>query len=1183
MLAFGDLNAYPEHASEFLRTYRSGWTARGLGGPFTASPAVLVDALLLSVTGGEAHFAQLLSMAAWIPLAFAGMVYLCRRGLGLSWGIALAGGVIYPTTPVAIGLFVAGAVGLLWAYALIPFVVAAAEKVRVGGFRAIGWFAAAVAFLSAFSPELLVFGALIAVIWVVVGPQRRRVFPAMALALALATFAALPGLFGRAQIPTSERLVDKALVDFNYTYDKASPVRLLRLAGNQGDPMDRLGYDGAAAWTYAGFLPILLFTVGFLGRKRNDALPLRLTVMGAASLCALLALRVLAERRSGLLTELPALLAFRNPEKIMILLAAALVAGAMYGASCFLWLTAGRRRLAMGALLGAVAAYLVLYARPVFMGDWGVKKVRGDAYLADSGLLAAARYLQQTDPSLPGEWRIAWIPFSARDVLSLEWVLPDWANDPVLESTDPKVQQATNMLETSIDLADMRTFHSVADRLAVKYLVVRAGADPRIVRAIRNDPKLRRIHTGRGFVIWGNTAALPRIRSFSGLTAVIAGRRPDAVEFQSPPIVRLQRRTLSEGTRWTVYPRAEFAQVGKAIRIRATGSAFWPVLARRVRVYGSTSYAVAALVRTRSAAAAQIKVIWYRHRSDIESHALREDFVGHPLTGDHGWTWVADIVESPPDARFGELTFLAGKRLAGSRQAAVSWIKHLQMANYYRGDPAPTGAGVVPEIQDVARSSYELADAASLAGASVTDGLTLDAAVANPAPGSRISILFSSLLRHADRVSIVSQANVALQPRKGIWRKTTDSAELAGSSGLASLSLGFVPSRNYVVSVAGCHLGPRSVRVVTLTQTVAAHGAATNRCEEVRTRPVALAGPTAVQFAVSRGASIERVQANSVVPGLPSPVGAQARRVIAVDSPSPIIRNLSSAGLTLADAFDPGWRASGSKEHHFRTLLGLNGFLVHQPRALSGLSYGPQRTRDVLLGLSFGAWLAIGVLMLLAATGFRGWLWARIASRTNAKLPDTGRPARSGTNRSTTASPTAAPTVVGPTTTIDTAQRAEHARTHMVERRYPMRRRGSDENHEDRRTANDEPATTLKRAEDVVGNYRDRETTIGETSLAAQDAANELRVPAELDTGKADAEELWRRVEQDRADLASEIEWLRTMRTDMRESIRSLLLNTLHQLDDQSPANSEHERSLTDVPDSRTLRTDRPSAQADGE
>jgi hypothetical protein len=153
----------------------------------------------------------------------------------------------------------------------------------------------------------------------------------------------------------------------------------------------------------------------------------------------------------------------------------------------------------------------------------------------------------------------------------------------------------------------------------------------------------------------------------------------------------------------------------------------------------------------------------------------------------------------------------------------------------------------------------------------------------------------------------------------------------------------------------------------------------------------------------------------------------------------------------------------------------------------------------------------------------------------------------------------------------------------MVERRYPMRRRGSDENHEDRRTANDEPATTLKRAEDVVGNYRDRETTIGETSLAAQDAANELRVPAELDTGKADAEELWRRVEQDRADLASEIEWLRTMRTDMRESIRSLLLNTLHQLDDQSPANSEHERSLTDVPDSRTLRTDRPSAQADGE
>jgi hypothetical protein len=1112
MLAFGDLTAYPAHASGFLHAFHSGWSARGLGGPFTASPAVLVEALFILAAAHAAHLAQFLFMAGWIPLAFAGMVYLCRRGLGVGWGIALLGGVIYPTTPVAIGLFVAGAGGLLWAYALVPFVVAAAEKVRVEGFRATGWLAAAVALLSAFSPELLIFGIVIAFIGVVVGPSRRRVLPAMAVALAVATIAALPGVAGRAQIPSGERLVDKALLDFNYTYAKASLPKLLRLAGNQGDPMDPLGYDGAAAWTYAGFLPVVLFSVGLFRRRRNDVLPLRLTVLGVGSLCALVVLRVLAERRDyGLLKALPPLLAFRNPEKIMILLAAALVAGAMYGAACLLRLDAGRRRLITFALLAAVGVYLALYARPAFMGDWGIRRVRGDAYVADRGLLAAARYLQHTDPSLPGKWRIAWVPFSTTDELSLEWVLPEWANEPVLESTDPDVADATNVLEKSLDLADMRSFHSIADRAAVKYVVVRAGTDAHIVRAIRNDPKLRRIHTGRGFVVWRNIAALPRIRSFSGLTAVLAGRRSHVVEFQSAPIVRLQKHTLSPDTRWTVYPRAEFAWAGNAIRIRATGSAFWPVLSRRVSVYANTSYAVAALVRTSHAAAAQVKVIWYRRRGDVESEALREDFVGHPLTGDQRWTRVAGIVESPPGARFGELTFLAGKRLVGGPQAAVSWIRNLQIANYYRGDPAPTGAEVVPQIQDVTRPRYELADAASLAGAS-TSRLRLDAAIVNPVLRSGSSKAFSALLQRADRISLVAQAEVALQPRTGVWRRTKDSAEVLGRHGEASLSLGRVPSGDYVVSVVGCHLAPQSMRIVRRTGTLTPHMSAAKPCGEIRSRrPIALSGPTVVQFAVSRGASIERVEASSVASRLPSTVSPEQPIVTAADSTSPTMRGLTSAGLTLADAFDQGWRASGSNGHHVRTLLGFNGFLVDQPRALSGLSYQPQRTRDVLLVLSFVAWFMIGVLLLLAAPGVRGWLWGRVASRPHSKLPDTGRPARSGAKR--------------PLATSRMFVRAS--------------------------------ASTIELAK-----YREREPLIAETLLTAQGTANELREQAERDVEQelADAEELRRRAEQNRAELASDVEWLQRMRTQLHESMRLLQLNKLDVLGDGSGAEDTEQK-----------------------
>jgi arabinofuranan 3-O-arabinosyltransferase len=108
----------------------------------------------------------------------------------------------------------------------------------------------------------------------------------------------------------------------------------------------------------------------------------------------------------------------------------------------------------------------------------------------------------------------------------------------------------------------------------------------------------------------------------------------------------------------------------------------------------------------------------------------------------------------------------------------------------------------------------------------------------------------------------------------------------------------------------------------------------------------------------------------------------------------------------------------------------------------------------------------------------------------------------------------------------------------------------------------------------------------GETLLTAQSTANELRERAERDVKQelADAEELRRRAEQDRAELASDVEWMQRMRTQMRESMRLLQLDTPDVLGDGSRAeDTEQKPPLTDAPDSQTRGSDQPSAQDETE
>ena len=990
MLAFGDLPRFPTDASIFVDGYREAWSDRGFGGPYPSITWFLFLASLLSFVGGDGPLAQELGMTLWIPVAFCGMAYLCRRLIETSWLLAAIGGLIYVVTPVSIGLFVGGAIGLIWSYALLPYVLVGAEVLRRRS-SSMAWFALPVALLAATSPELLAFGLVVAAIWLVVGRGRESFLIVAMVALGAAGLAALPSLIGRGGIELSSSLIEKMTVDFEYTYSEITPLHLLRLAGNHGDPTDPLGYNNASTWGYAGYVLIVALAAGFVLRRRGDLFVLRLVTLAAVSFGALLGIALLTRTNPDVFANWSPAFVFRNPAKLMMLLAAAMVPAAVYGVRRLFEVFPQRRESLQILVAGAVALYLIAYAGPALTGDWGVKEVRGSAYAADRGLQASAQFIKREEPNAFGKWRTIWVPFEHEDALNLEWIAPYWANEPVPENRDPQVEQSVALLNDALVDFDVRRFHGIADRASVKYVVLREDADPELARMFLGDPRMSPIRRGQGFVVWRNAAALPRIRQYSGLKAVAVSESGPPVRYRSNPIVRLSPDALRPTSGWTTYGTQRFRKVGDAIRVRASSTNSWPILARRIPAAGDATYLISAQVRTKRVADAHLKMTWYRSGGDREHLALDQDYAGPILSGNNPWTRVSAIVESPPGARFGEVAFLAGRRTDGSNGPALSWVRNIRVSNMFIGDlPATPAAAVADVVPDIAPRGYEIVEAERVRpDLAKQRGIrfTVDGVVVNPGPRTKAPASLRQLRGSGGRVEIVSRAQVTIRPQTGDWQRRGDSAVVVSDRGRATLPLGEVPTGRYNIALTGCLLGGESVevvrRVVTLQPRLRGPRQGCGRF--LTSNPVLLKGRVTLRMTLRRGASIATVHATPA-PSRPARTPAGSMTISDAGTPSPDVRGLSSRGLTLADAYHTGWGTSGSGATQIRTFPGFNSFVVDQPRELTGVTYGPQRTRDVLIFLGALGWIAIVALIFFGG---------RVSRRLIPKPGSAGRTSRS--------------------------------------------------------------------------------------------------------------------------------------------------------------------------------------------
>ena len=533
MLAFGDLPRFPSDASVFVDSFREAWSDRGFGGPYPSISWFLFLASLLTLTGGDGALAQQLAMTLWIPVAFCGMAYLCRRYVETSWVLAAIGGLVYVVTPISIGLFIGGAVALIWSYALLPTLLVGAEALRRSGMPNLAWLALPAALLAATSPELLAFGFLVAAVWFAVGSGRRTFIVAAGAALGLALLATVPSLVSRGSVGLTSGLIEKMTEDFEYTYAEITPLHLLRLAGNHGDPMDPLGYNDATSWGYTGYGLILAVAAGLLLRRRGDVFVLRLVALASVVLAALLGIALLARTRPEIFAEFSPAFVFRNPGKLMMLLAVALVPAAVYGLRRLFEVYPHRRealRFVVAAGLGHVPHRL---RRTGAQRRLGRRTGAGSGVRSGSGPPGVSAVPEGPGSRRPRSMAIDLVPFDHTDALNLEWIRPYWANEPNAENRHPAVEETIALLDDALDEIDLRRFHGIADRSAVRYVVLRAGADQDIGRMFARDPQMTRLRVGRGFVVWRNDAALPRIRQYSGLKAVVVPKAQPPVQYRS--------------------------------------------------------------------------------------------------------------------------------------------------------------------------------------------------------------------------------------------------------------------------------------------------------------------------------------------------------------------------------------------------------------------------------------------------------------------------------------------------------------------------------------------------------------------------------------------------------------------------------------------------------------------------
>ena len=449
------VGVFPATAQELLREFLASWHPAGLGSTASASPSLALLGGAAALTFGKALVAEKLLLWLALPLAAAS----CNRALRVVvpqlWARALAG-LLYATSPLALGALAQGRIGELALLVLAPpalaqVVLAFREEQPREPWRPALRFALLAAVAIAMSPAAVVAFALVVAVAAVAAVLRGRGGPGRRLAvrrsLLLAGGLALALLL---LLPWSGRLLTgAALRDLGRPLVAPELLDLLQLRpGGSGLPGPLVGplYPALA-------VAALLFVPA--GRRRQ-VFWLLAGFLGAAAVAALQAKRI-----PPVVTDWPATMLV--PGAVAWAAAAGLALASLGQGLLRFNLRFSVRRLIAGtvALLGACTALLVV--GHLARGDWSPLEAIHSPALPATVTRAHARVL--------------WL--AGRSDHGVDYAVTGPRGRTLLDRGRPPADAAWALGSVVTDIVEARTHRagSMLRLFGIGYVVVRPGPE----------------------------------------------------------------------------------------------------------------------------------------------------------------------------------------------------------------------------------------------------------------------------------------------------------------------------------------------------------------------------------------------------------------------------------------------------------------------------------------------------------------------------------------------------------------------------------------------------------------------------------------------------------------------------------------------------------------------------------
>ena len=332
-LVFGDNPLVTQNSASVIGDYLfKAWHLTAYGENLPTSTGYLLLYAFSSTASALGHmelYTWLLNLS--IPLSFFSSYVLIRK-FCKSTVARIAGSAFYVINPVVISAYVAGV--FMWSFVFLPLSLAALlELLERQNFRNVAKVAATSGLVIwAFPTITVALGILFAFVLLgQVATKRLRVTRKLALWIGLTgvlvvilNMAYYFLVNNYSNSPQFGYQSSSVLADFTYTYQDASVLNLLRLAGNIGSPQAPLGYnDLTNVANLIGYIIPMIAIAGFLlvketdERKRFD--PMFYAFIGIACFAALLDF-LATSQASWVIQNLSFLWTLRNPLRLQVVL-----------------------------------------------------------------------------------------------------------------------------------------------------------------------------------------------------------------------------------------------------------------------------------------------------------------------------------------------------------------------------------------------------------------------------------------------------------------------------------------------------------------------------------------------------------------------------------------------------------------------------------------------------------------------------------------------------------------------------------------------------------------------------------------------------------------------------------------------------------------------------------------------